>query len=104
MPLADLKQKVDQQASLLVEKMNRSASRATNDGSQPRIGPEQFVAHQLLGTGSFGEVFLVERAQDRKLLAMKVLSKRKIKQQNLKKYAITERNVMCTMGEHPFIV
>jgi len=50
------------------------------DGNQIRIGPENFVAHQLLGTGSFGEVFLVERAKDRKLLAMKVLSKRKIKQ------------------------
>ena len=71
---------------------------------QLRIGPDQFVAHQLLGTGSFGEVFLVERKQDKKLLAMKVLSKKKIKRDNLKKYAITERNVMCSMGEHPFIV
>ena len=48
-------------------------------------------------------MFLVERKADKKLLAMKVLSKRKVKQQNLKKYAITERNVMCAM-EHPFIV
>ena len=48
-------------------------------------------------------MFLVERKEDKKLLAMKVLSKRKVKQQNLKKYAITERNVMCAM-EHPFIV
>ena len=35
---------------------------------------------------------------------MKVLSKKKIKRDNVKKYAITERNVMCSMGEHPFIV
>lgn len=34
---------------------------------------------------------------------MKVLNKTKIKQQNLIKYAITERNVMATM-QHPFIV
>ena len=93
--------------------MQRSSSRqilATAGGGdrssqqQLRIGPDQFVAHQLLGTGSFGEVFLVERKQDKKLLAMKVLSKKKIKRDNLKKYAITERNVMCSMGEHPFIV
>jgi len=37
------------------------------------IGPEDFVAHQLLGTGSFGEVFLVERKTDKQLFAMKVL-------------------------------
>ena len=34
---------------------------------------------------------------------MKVLSKKKIREENLKKYAITERNVMSSMG-HPFIV
>jgi serine/threonine protein kinase len=44
------------------------------------IGPENFVAHQLLGTGSFGEVFLVERKTDKQLLAMKVLSKKRVKQ------------------------
>ena len=35
---------------------------------------------------------------------MKVLCKKKIKQQSLKKYAITERNVMSSLGAHPFIV
>lgn len=30
-----------------------------------KIGPESYVAHQLLGTGSFGEVFLVERLSDK---------------------------------------
>ena len=34
---------------------------------------------------------------------MKVLSKKKIKEENLKKYAITERNVMSSM-DHPFII
>jgi len=58
----------------------------------------------LLGTGSFGEVFLIERKQDKKLLAMKVLSKRKVRDQNLHKYALTERNVMASLGDHPFIV
>lgn len=58
----------------------------------------------MLGTGSFGEVFLIERKQDKKLLAMKVLSKRKVRDQNLHKYALTERNVMASLGDHPFIV
>ena len=53
---------------------------------------------------SFGEVFLVEHRDDKTLYAMKVLDKNKIKHEGLKKYALTERNVMKLMQEHPFIV
>lgn len=68
--------------------------------------PEDFVAHQLLGTGSFGEVFLVEEKKTKQLYAMKVLSKQKIRDQNLLKYAFAERAIMKKMTEidHPFIV
>lgn len=45
-----------------------------------QITPDHFIAHQLLGTGSFGEVYLVEKLSDKKLYAMKVLNKTKIKQ------------------------
>ena len=45
----------------------------------------------------------MEKTSSKKLYAMKVLSKSKIKQQNLIKYALTERNVMSVM-QHPFIV
>jgi serine/threonine protein kinase len=70
---------------------------------EKRIGPDQFIAHQLLGTGSFGEVYLVEKISSKRLYAMKVLTKSKIKSQNLIKYALTERNVMSVM-HHSFIV
>jgi len=53
-----------------------SDSRAGEDPAE--IGPDSFVAHQLLGTGSFGEVFLVEEVATKELYAMKVLSKDKI--------------------------
>jgi serine/threonine protein kinase len=49
-------------------------------------------------------VFLVERKSDQKLFAMKVLEKKMIEKENLKKYALTERNVMKVMQKHPFIV
>ena len=52
----DLKQKVDRQAEQL---MRRTQSKPQLQ--EARLGPDYFVAHQLLGTGSFGEVFLVER-------------------------------------------
>jgi len=44
------------------------------------IGAHSFKAHELLGTGSFGEVYLVEKISDLSLHAMKVLNKDKILQ------------------------
>lgn len=67
------------------------------------VGAHSFTAHELLGTGSFGEVYLVEKISDGTLHAMKVLSKEKIAENKLTWYALTERNVMATVN-HPFIV
>lgn len=57
----------------------------------------------LLGKGSFGEVYLVEKQGTNRLFAMKVLRKDRILNQNLTRYAKTERNVLSIM-DHPFIV
>jgi len=43
-----------------------------------RVGPVSFLCHALLGRGSFGEVYLVEKKSNKTLYAMKVLSKNKI--------------------------
>mmetsp|Transcript_39042 Transcript_39042/g.59468 ORF Transcript_39042/g.59468 Transcript_39042/m.59468 type:complete len:168 (-) Transcript_39042:732-1235(-) len=70
------------------------------------IGPSDFMAHQLLGKGSFGEVFLVEELATQELWAMKVLSKAKVHSQNLLKYAFAELNIMkeLTRLDVPYIV
>ena len=57
----------------------------------------------ILGRGSFGEVFLVEKRDTHELFALKVLIKHKIISQNLIKYARTERRVLSYIS-HPFIV
>ena len=57
----------------------------------------------MLGKGSFGEVYLVEKISTKKLYAMKVLKKDKMLKQNLIRYAQTERNILSIMN-HPFIV
>lgn len=70
---------------------------------EENIGPQSFIVHQVLGKGSFGEVYLVEKVSTHKLYAMKVLSKTQIMSQNLVKYALTERDVL-SITNHPFIV
>jgi protein-serine/threonine kinase len=43
-----------------------------------KIGPYNFIPLKILGSGSFGEVFLVKEKKTGKLYAMKVLSKERI--------------------------
>lgn len=66
-------------------------------------GQENFLPLKKLGSGSFGDVYLVRDKNSGKLFAMKTLSKRKILGQNLVRYAKTERDVLSYM-RHPFIV
>ncbi|CAI2380428.1 unnamed protein product [Moneuplotes crassus] len=68
-----------------------------------KVGPKSFSVIKLLGTGSFGEVYLVEKRTSGKLYAMKILKKDRIIGKNLTRYALTERNVM-SISNHPFIV
>ena len=83
---------------------------------EEKIGPQSFYVHALIGKGSFGEVYLVEKKDSRKYYAMKVLHKTKITSikslimflskdlgHNLTRYALTERNVL-SVTNHPFIV
>jgi serine/threonine protein kinase len=74
-----------------------------NDNKDGKVGPMTFEVLQVLGKGSFGEVFLVQKRDSKMLYAMKVLRKDKIMGQNLIKYAKTERNVLSYV-KHPFIV
>jgi serine/threonine protein kinase len=69
-----------------------------------KIGPDSFIPIQLLGKGSFGEVYLVQMKCNNKLYAMKILQKDKIFSNNLVRYATTERNVLTYFTKHPFIV
>lgn len=68
-----------------------------------KVGPQDFMPLKLLGSGSFGEVYLVRLNSTQELFAMKVLSKSKILGQNLVRYAKTERDVLSYTA-HGFIV
>lgn len=71
--------------------------------AEDSIGPDDFTPVQMLGKGSFGEVFLVQYKPTSKYYAMKILNKKRVMSQNILKYATTERNVLC-YTKHPFIV
>ena len=71
--------------------------------NKEKIGPSNFICLALLGQGSFGEVYLVNKKYTNEYYAMKVLDKKKIEQQNIFKYAMTERNVLSIIN-FPFIV
>ena len=74
-----------------------------NDDEVKRVGPEDFMPLKMLGSGSFGEVYLVREIRTSELYAMKVLTKAKIFGNNLVRYAKTERDVL-SYTKHPFIV
>lgn len=64
---------------------------------------DDFEVLNLLGKGSFGEVYLVRHKKTGKMYAMKCLDKKRMMSQNILKYTKTECNVL-RVTRHPFIV
>lgn len=59
--------------------VNKTNSQNVETSSiEEKVYPTSFICHALLGKGSFGEVYLVEKINSKVLYAMKVLSKDKI--------------------------
>lgn len=75
------------------------------DPNRAQMTLEDFELIEKLGKGSFGSVFLVKKKDDPtgRFYAMKILEKDKVFQQNLLRYAKTEKNVLM-LASHPFIV
>ncbi|KAG9401724.1 hypothetical protein AC1031_007437 [Aphanomyces cochlioides] len=65
---------------------------------------DDFEVLKVLGKGSFGKVYLVQRRDaPGALFAMKVLKKRELIKRHQVDHTMTERNVMSVL-DHPFIV
>ncbi|KAG1448958.1 hypothetical protein G6F46_009318 [Rhizopus delemar] len=68
-----------------------------------QVGPNDFEKVRLLGKGDAGKVYLVRHKSTEKLYALKVLSKKEMKERNKVKRALTEQAILST-ANHPFIV
>jgi serine/threonine protein kinase len=62
-----------------------------------------FKMLQLLGEGSFGQVFLVECLRNKKFYALKTFSKKKIILSKQAKFVVAEVNILKNI-KHPFII
>ncbi|CAJ0957251.1 unnamed protein product, partial [Mesorhabditis belari] len=69
-----------------------------------KTSPHDFDFLREVGKGSFGRVFVVRHKVDRKIYAMKVLSKEQIRRKNEVKHVMAERNVLKENIHHPFLV
>eukprot|EP01138_Halocafeteria_seosinensis_P012455 gb/GECG01012727.1/.p1 GENE.gb/GECG01012727.1/~~gb/GECG01012727.1/.p1 ORF type:complete len:678 (+),score=85.63 gb/GECG01012727.1/:1-2034(+) len=67
------------------------------------IGLEDFELVKVIGKGSFGKVLLVRKKDDRKTMAMKILSKPNIIKRKQVEHTKTERRVLG-YTKHPFLV
>eukprot|EP00347_Sterkiella_histriomuscorum_P005331 403357021 len=68
-----------------------------------KISKEDFNIISLIGTGSYGKVFLVRKIDTQKIYAMKVLTKSFVRKYKQVKHTWTERKVLEKII-HPFIV
>jgi serine/threonine protein kinase len=73
------------------------------NGGDGEISHKDFIIHDILGKGSFGEVYLVEKRDSGKLYAMKVFSKKSVQAQNLMRFIYIEKKIMHALN-HPFMV
>ncbi|GBG84986.1 hypothetical protein CBR_g39450 [Chara braunii] len=73
------------------------------NGESKKIGPQDFEILRVVGQGSFGKVFQVQRKATGEIMAMKVMRKEKIVEKNHEEYMKAERDILTSVV-HPFIV
>ena len=76
---------------------------ADGSGTPRKFGPNDFSILSLVGQGAFGKVFQVQRRDDGRIFALKVMKKSVVLEKQQTEYMRTERDVL-TRVVHPYIV
>ena len=79
------------------------ASAISNVSKHPPPKPEDYELISTIGSGSFGDVFLVKDLTNGQVYALKSLKKSVIISRKLVRYAMTEKNVLSQLY-HPFMI
>jgi len=81
----------------------RGSVKSSNLVKNKRLTINDFDLIRVLGRGSFGKVYLVQKKSSRKYFALKTLKKEEIVQRGHIDNALTEKNVL-QKAQHPFVV
>jgi Protein kinase domain/Ankyrin repeats (3 copies) len=97
--------RIGEEAATSPEKDQAEQDAAVVLAEQPvaRLTHRDYVLYDVIGSGSFGEVYLVTNKVDGNLYAMKVYSKRKVIRNGLIKFLFLEKRILMNF-DHPFIV
>ena len=68
-----------------------------------KLTVNDFTTLKVIGKGSYGKVLLVEKKDDKKVYAMKILKKKAMIKRNQVNHIKAERKIM-ELIDHPFIV
>jgi len=75
----------------------------TKEGNEKNVTLKDFIVCSVIGRGSFGKVFLVQKASDRKVYAMKSLRKDVIIDYDQVESTLLEKKILLE-ADHPFLV
>lgn len=67
------------------------------------VGIDDFRIVKLLGKGTFGSVYLVQKKNDKRYFALKSLKKTEVVLRNTTEYVLTEKHILQN-SFHPFII
>ncbi|KAJ0405988.1 hypothetical protein ATCC90586_000804 [Pythium insidiosum] len=79
---------------------NGSPRMARRGGGKQPMTPKDFEYLKVIGVGGMGRVVLVRNRHDEQLYAMKVVSKRSVREKNLTDKVLSERDVLGGTNHH----
>ncbi|KAG3162673.1 hypothetical protein PI126_g5873 [Phytophthora idaei] len=83
-------------------KLARTTADAAESGADP-VSPRDFHKIKVIGVGGMGRVLLVRHRRDGKLYAMKVVSKKSVKEKDVAARVLSERDVLGGTCHHALV-